>query len=278
MQKDVHFYLTYALAQKAGISRNDAVKIAWADQYTDDLTEAELHGIQTQSAIIGNWSDRQIQRSVLVPFHFIPGDDAEHPWAVTESSCRAIALLNEAVADVFRVGIALHTYQDTFSHQGWTGWNEKFNACFPWYYIQSGIPEIGHAEMQAMPDIVTAVWTDPRNSQSIDNKKRVLRCAMKTFLQLQRFLAASRQKLAFTIENAKFWPKIAPDVKRWLEVESYDRRKETALQMVGAFRKYRQISNDFREIYKQEFIRAASQHLSLAMELTKDLPGPEDKR
>ena len=76
MQKDFHFYLTYVLSRKVGISVKDAEKIAWANQYTDDLTEADLHGIQTQSAILGNWADRQIQLSVLVPFHFIPGADS----------------------------------------------------------------------------------------------------------------------------------------------------------------------------------------------------------
>ena len=46
MQKDVHFYVTYALAKKAGLPAGDAEGLAWADQYTDDLTESDLHGIQ----------------------------------------------------------------------------------------------------------------------------------------------------------------------------------------------------------------------------------------
>lgn len=36
MQKDIHFYLTYLLAEKAGLRREDAEQIAWADQYTDE--------------------------------------------------------------------------------------------------------------------------------------------------------------------------------------------------------------------------------------------------
>ena len=55
MQKDVHFCVTYALARKAGLPAEDAEKLAWADQYTDDLTESDLHGIQTQSAIAGRY-------------------------------------------------------------------------------------------------------------------------------------------------------------------------------------------------------------------------------
>jgi len=67
MQKDVHFYLTYLLAVKVGVEDEEAEKIAWADQYTDDLTEADLYGIQTQSAILGNWTGRSSSR-YLSPF------------------------------------------------------------------------------------------------------------------------------------------------------------------------------------------------------------------
>jgi hypothetical protein len=59
--------------------------IAWADQYTDDLTKADLHGIQTQSDVVGNWADTQVQMSVLVPFHFIPGNDDNYPWMTTRN-------------------------------------------------------------------------------------------------------------------------------------------------------------------------------------------------
>jgi len=61
MQKDFHFYVTYFLARKAGMSAVLSRKIAWADQFADDLTKADLHGLQTQCKPLGNWSDRQIQ-------------------------------------------------------------------------------------------------------------------------------------------------------------------------------------------------------------------------
>jgi hypothetical protein len=60
MQKDFHFYLTYALSRKAGIPAKDSKVIAWANQYTDELTKADLYGIQTQSKVVGNWDDRFI--------------------------------------------------------------------------------------------------------------------------------------------------------------------------------------------------------------------------
>jgi hypothetical protein len=51
MQKDVHFYVTYALARQAGLPAADAEVLAWADQFTDDLTASDLHGIQPRWAI-----------------------------------------------------------------------------------------------------------------------------------------------------------------------------------------------------------------------------------
>ena len=145
MQKDVHFYVTYVLAKRAGLPAQDAEQLAWADQFTDDLTESDLHEIQTQSAIAGNWADRQVQLSVLVPFHFVPGSNAEHPWMTTANNDRARQLVQSAKGSLLQLGIALHAFQDTFSHEGFSGWQEDLNSCFPWYFVQSALPNVGGA-------------------------------------------------------------------------------------------------------------------------------------
>ena len=74
-QKDIHYYATAALAVKAGFSENDSMLIAWSDQFTDELTKPELHGLRTQCGKIDDWNDRTVQADVLVPFHFLPGDN-----------------------------------------------------------------------------------------------------------------------------------------------------------------------------------------------------------
>jgi len=259
LQKDIHFNLTYALARKVGISAGDAEKIAWADQYTDDLTKADLHGIQTQSAVLGNWGDRQIQLSVLVPFHFVPGDDTERPWFVTANSSRARALVEASLSDPIRFGIALHGLQDTFSHQGFTGWEEKGNACFPWWYIiESGVPNAGHAEMKAAPDMVNLVWTDPRNGKRIDNKGRALKCARATYGYLIKFHGSYQREK---------WPNIAKELKQIFKLISYDGRKERLCEMAGRKIRYKNVRKRFKGKYKKDFIEAAREHLAKAMEL-----------
>ena len=83
MQKDFHYYVTFALALKAGIGHDEALAIAWSDQYTDELREVELHGIKTQCGKVDDWHVRTVQSDVLVPFHFLPGDKKDKPWVVT---------------------------------------------------------------------------------------------------------------------------------------------------------------------------------------------------
>jgi hypothetical protein len=265
MQKDVHFYVTYALARKIGISVKDAEQIAWADHYTDDLTEADLHGIQTQSAIVGNWKDRQIQLSVLVPFHFIPGSDSEHPWMTTRNSPRAQQLVELAMSDVLRLGIALHGLQDTFSHEKFSGWQEQLNACYQWYYIESLIPNVGHAEMRATPDIVNCVWTDPRDGSRVDNKERTIKAARATYDTLVKFFSP---KAAVTS-----WTEVQEELKRIVKIEVYDERKHQLRELSGNKRiRYKNVNKRLGQTHKSDFIRAAGNHLAAAMKSFEDIP------
>ena len=186
MQKDFHFYVTYGLALQAGVAPTIAQKIAWANQFTDELTSPELYGIQTQSSLTGDWWDRQIQLTVLVPFHFLPGKDTKWPWKTEENCARAKRLTAVALKskDPFRLGIALHAHQDTFSHQGFSGWSEPGNATGKIW--MKWIPNVGHAERSTTPDIITEEWKDASQSrQPIKNRERALRAWRATISPLR---------------------------------------------------------------------------------------------
>ena len=243
LQKDVHFYLTYVLARKAGIPISTAKRISWANQYTDDLTEAELHGIQTQSDIVGNWGDRQIQLSVLVPFHFIPGNDPKHPW------------------------MTLHGLQDSFSHETFSGWREDLNSCFPWYFVKSGIPNVGHAELRVVPDVVNYVWTDPRSGKRVDNKLRTMAAAKATFDFLAKFFGPGIDK--------SVWATLKPKLRDIFRIDSYDRRIDKLCVLSGTKTiDYAVVNRTCERVCKSDFIRAASNHLSAAVKSFEDLPRP----
>lgn len=263
MQKDIHFYTTYALAIKCGLPAPVAAQIAWADQYTDEMTETDLYGIQTQSAMLGNWADRQIQLSVLLPFHFVPGDDGDRPWMVTADSVRVRQLVSAAIVNKcpFQLGIALHALQDSFSHQNFSGWQEKANACWPWYYLSSGLPNVGHAELGPVPDIVSSVWTDPRTNERIDNKKRALQAAWSTYQSLLRY------KYNTVVKQGDIPLELSAAFVEIFNTPSYDERKERMQELLTDEQRvrYSRIKSGYVDEFGDKFITAASQHLAAAV-------------
>ena len=70
-----------------------------------------------------------IQRYVYIPFHFLPGDNTvelngqRNSLCTTPNSANARAILKKALRsrDPYQIGIALHTFGDTWSHQNFTG-------------------------------------------------------------------------------------------------------------------------------------------------------------
>ena len=93
MQKDFHFYVIYALADKAGFSQEDSFIIAYSSQYVDDNNERQypekdgkpqfpsqirtngghFRPIMTQSMSVKSLV-YEIQKFIYVPFHFLPGN------------------------------------------------------------------------------------------------------------------------------------------------------------------------------------------------------------
>lgn len=263
MQKDVHFYLTYALARKAGLPAGAARTIAWADQFTDEMTEPDPHGIQTQSNLLGNWDHRQVQLSVLAPFHFLPGDDAAKPWITTRNSARARSLVKNAGTDLLQLGIALHALQDTFSHEKFSGWREKCNCCYEWFYIKTHIPNVGHAEMMVTPDIAHLVWQDPRDNQVIDNKTRVLAAAKATYNVLIE---------NFGLTNPEPWSGIQKPLKTFLK-QSYNDRITSICGFSGTKTlHFNTVNRRLSETSLPAFAQAASRHLAAAMDSFSSLP------
>jgi len=268
MQKDFHFYVTYVLARKAEYSADDAATVAWANEYTDRQTDEDIYEIQTQCPKIDRWDDPQIQFTVLVPFHFIPGNDEEWPWKTTQNSPRAQRLVRaaEKSQDLCRLGIALHALQDTFSHQGFSGWRENQNSCYPWYYLRSAMPNVGHAEMLAMPDMVDRVWYDPREgNKRIDNRKRALAAAQAT---LRSLLSARGHGWSATT-----WSGIKQELSTIFKLGDYAQRKVELRKLSGnPGIDYLKTDKQIGKSKKAVFVRAASAHLSAAVSTFEGLP------
>ncbi len=146
MQLDMHYYGTYVMARAAGLNRKTSEIIATASQFVDDNAEKESvnfrdggemnaeatahHTLQIKNL------DREDQRQIWVPFHFLPGNEGE---SFTE---KLICQKNSPIAeDMVRfnlshlresyalplIGITAHVYADTFSHYGFSGISSRKN-------------------------------------------------------------------------------------------------------------------------------------------------------
>jgi hypothetical protein len=204
MEKDFHYYLVYSLASITGYQKS-ATTIAYASQFVDDNNEGQFaidgeevsfpdkikaqdgyyYPIMTQSLSIKSL-DMYVQKYVYLPFHFLPGDNSviikgnRNKLNTTPNSANGRSLVNRALEsnNPYQIGMALHTFADTWSHQNFTGLYEDWNKVYAWYEIYKNlVPSIGHADAGHSPDVISETWTDYRldkDIQKIDNKPRAL--------------------------------------------------------------------------------------------------------
>lgn len=249
MQKDFHYYVTHYLALKAGLSKKEAQQIAWSDQFTDDCTDKKKYGIQTACGVLDDWWKKSVQRDVIMPFHFLPGDDPENKWVVTPNSnlCQILCKEADFSGNPYRIGIALHSMQDTFSHQRWTGWEDKFNEVYWCKHFPNPLPNVGHVNMLITPDVVGAVWTDLRNGERIINYNRFVNAEYVTF----ELLSGQRG---------------APVPRAFYDEPNYEKRKKI-LMKAGNFGRYSKIK--VTKSMLLNFREAAQVHLNIVKEWIK---------
>lgn len=254
MQKDFHHDLTGLAAIYAGFTPEKAAEFAWANQFTDECTKGNKYGrIRTQCDIFDQWNMEEVQQFVIIPFHFLPGDDPNNKWLVTPGCSLAERLLQDAFdrSDSIAFGIALHAMQDTFSHQSFTGWQDEINKNPSLSLLSIMIPRIGHAEFLRFPDDIGAVWD--RNGVQVNNKQRALNAAIVTYAWLFYYLGRDCQSVDdFTDKLEPFW-----------KIKNYDDRKKWAQKKSG-LGSY----SDYKPTQEQliAFARAARRQVSQVME------------
>lgn len=264
MKRDFHFDVVRLLCAWAGLDSEQSTLIAWASEKTDRVVEPPRGAIQTQVApkLLGaNWDDRQVQLTVMVAFHFIPGDG--EPWIVTANSTRAQKLVEAALGDPVRLGIALHTLADTWSHQNFSGFIDNRNSCYAWSNLVGGLlPDLGHIDMMEQPDMIEAEWTDPRTGEKIVNR--------------ERFSEAARVIFNWLLEQGRDWQGFQGVMNDILRMKKYDQRRERLfaewLDFGNIGSMYNLTDQELAPRYMPDFMRAAKEHMSLAVNLCKDLP------
>ena len=206
MDIEFHYYITFILCRKAGYSKEDAYKIAYSSQYTDDNKNQYYvnyrdggHFLNEISQTMDITKPSRKRRKIYPLFHFIPGgSEAEETCSLDcdEKKCfvtipnseNANLLLADAIKshDPYRIGIAVHAFADTWSHQNFLGMKHDTNAKKS--LIKEIIPNIGHADFGHEPDKIHNEWKDWRLGEMsvVNNDDRFMEAAKQIFIHLFR--------------------------------------------------------------------------------------------
>ena len=195
MDIEFHYYMTYLTSAYAGLEPKDALTLAYASQYVDD-NDIVCEVDKGKGSSYRNYISQTM--NILKPkdtlfriyplFHFVPGDpmsktawrkDGKMHWLnTTPNSKNANQIMDAALEtdDLYRIGIAVHTYVDTWAHQNFIGYYDDFNSMKT--MLGSVAPNIGHADAGHNPDEPALVWRDPRLlDERVDNRDRFLEAA-----------------------------------------------------------------------------------------------------
>ncbi len=154
MQIDFHNGVTYIVARLAGFDHLEADVIAHCAQYVDDATNSGLirfnngtvfNHISSAHKLLDYRNFRLLANyQVWIPFHFLPGNEGLpahqnfNGTFINKLICRpnshvAQDMLRECIQlrqthhGLYRLGIAMHVYADTWAHQGFAGVNHQVN-------------------------------------------------------------------------------------------------------------------------------------------------------
>ncbi len=201
MNIEFHYYILHYLCQAAGFSEDDAGIIACSSQFVDSNVQSYkietnrgfYHTRATQNYVF--W-DSDFEKYAFIPFHFFPGDlektgllrkdRRSNPLCCTAGSSRVKKLLLRALKtrNLYRIGIALHTYADSWAHQNFSGRREEWNRV----NADSLIPPVGHAQVLNSPDIFNSRWEDTRLKDEyryIKNSARFIKAARMIYKYLR---------------------------------------------------------------------------------------------
>ena len=242
MQIDFHFYTIYALARANGFKPDDAHTIAYSSQHTDDAKygdtlEFENGGRFQQVLSAHKFLDldaigKETCYRIWVPFHFLPGNsgvDFYERMLTKANSLVAQTMVEEFLGynlkpySLHRLGIILHTYADTWSHQNFMGLSHDMNDVkkikgkgitkstlerIKRKVVECWAPKVGHTQALTIPDEPYREWGYEdyrgRNLQ-IFNQERALDAAQSCYTVLSRFLKHFPQFLSLP---ALLWQKI----------------------------------------------------------------------
>jgi hypothetical protein len=234
MQIDFHHGVTYVAARLAGFEHESASIIAYSAQYVDDTTNAGLirfdngamfNRISSAHKMLDYRNFQELaNHHVWIPFHFLPGnggrkagEDPEGAFIdklicrpnshIAQQMVRECIQRREAAYGLYRLGITMHVYVDTWAHQGFAGVNHRINEAksllnefnqpdhnlmdrLKNYFVSEALP-LGHGAVLSHPDRPFLRWgyVNGRGEKIIRNNPQDFLMAADFMCQaMQRFL------------------------------------------------------------------------------------------
>jgi len=214
MKKDAHYYAVLAFSRACGFKKDCARDIAFASQYVDDAkinhiiidgpipNDIQHDKIDDQPSFFNMATCHSYTRvktfnySAMInntsAFHFVPGCKGQS--LTKKLRCRQespviVKILEDALKqdDLIRLGLTLHPFADTFSHQGFSGLLSKVNdikniksrskiplsisqgilKVATFFYSKDGfdrrvdsvMPAYGHGQAMEYPDLPYEKWS-----------------------------------------------------------------------------------------------------------------------
>jgi hypothetical protein len=250
MNIDFHHGTIYILSRLAGFEKKDANIIAYSSQYVDDacncgtITFSNLphaayyrisssHDVNLLEGVRAHLNGDSYNEPAWVPFHFLPGNcgrsanESDNDVSFIEklvcvaNSPIAIEMVEECIRhkndsnSLFRLGITMHTYADTWAHQGFAGVKDEINTV---HDINTGIidlmdpladnlliPLLGHSRAGHCPDYPFLTnWSYTNSRQEIvdrNNYSIFIDAAKNIFTALQRFRNPTQEPLDLFIQD-----------------------------------------------------------------------------
>jgi len=226
MDTEFHYWITGLIANRAGFSEEESSIIAYSSEYVDEndvsfKVKNKKNG-GTYENLISQTMNILKPKSELMRiypiFHFIPGepdaatarrkDGKMHLLNTTPNSGNANEIFDNAFKSsedtrLYRIGIASHSYVDSWAHQNFVGWYDYFNN------IGLDIkPDIGHADGEHHPDWVSHVWVDNRLiDANVSNRSRFLSAAQELFKKYCHYLTNEKN-----VNNSSDWDKLEDEL------------------------------------------------------------------
>ncbi len=215
MQIDFHHAVTYVAARIAGFSHDEADIISYSAQYVDDATsngevlfsnKAMYMRISSAHKVLDLRNLDDIKNHLVwIPFHFLPGNGnmaaGKDPAGsfINKIVCSpdspvAQDMVRDAILDqgepysLYRLGITMHVYADTWAHQGFAGVMHEINevenavdtgksgvfdsglADFLSGILDDAAPPLGHGRANVLPDIPFLSWQYQNGRSDIVNR------------------------------------------------------------------------------------------------------------